>query len=93
MVGNREELLNKMVEEIQRETDIELAHAAHLARGVREERGITACRMTRLCWKMNLGVALLRGDSIRSSIHGTPADQDQLWNWSRSIRDEFSWIE
>jgi hypothetical protein len=33
MVGNREELLNKMVEEIQRETDIELAHAAHLARG------------------------------------------------------------
>jgi hypothetical protein len=32
MVGNREELLDKSVEEIQRETDEEIAHAARLAR-------------------------------------------------------------
>jgi hypothetical protein len=37
MVGNREELPDKSVEEIQWESDEELAHATHLARG--PERG------------------------------------------------------
>jgi hypothetical protein len=32
MVGNEEELQDKMIKEIQRETDVELAHAACLAK-------------------------------------------------------------
>jgi hypothetical protein len=37
MMGNKEEFPDKSIEEIQRETDEELAHAAHPAREV--ERG------------------------------------------------------
>jgi hypothetical protein len=63
MVGNGEELLNKTVKEIQWETDEELARVTRLARRLKEERGTTACRMTRVCQKMNLGMALPRGDT------------------------------
>jgi hypothetical protein len=56
MMGNKEEFPDKLIEEIQRETDEELTHAAHPAREV--ERGTTTCRMTRVRKKMSLGMAL-----------------------------------
>jgi hypothetical protein len=57
MVGNVDELPDKTVEEIQWETD--------------KERGTIAYRTTRVHWKMNLRMVLMRGDTTRSSIHYT----------------------
>jgi hypothetical protein len=42
MVGNREELLEKTVEEIQHEVDEEIAHAARLAREAERGSGTVA---------------------------------------------------
>jgi hypothetical protein len=72
MVRNGEKLPDKTVEKIQRETDIELSLMQPAWPGrPSEERGTTACRMTRVRQKMNLGMALPQGDTIRSSIHDT----------------------
>jgi hypothetical protein len=57
MVGNGEELPDKMVEEIQREVERKsLVHPVWPGRP-KEERGTTACGMTRVLRKMNLGMA------------------------------------
>jgi hypothetical protein len=86
MVGNREELPNKSIEEIQWE---------HGGERSQTERGTTASRMTRVCRKMSLGMALLRGDTTRSSIHdamqneidfGTGHDQSMRKSVRSSIR-------
>jgi hypothetical protein len=40
------------------------------SRTPKEERGTMVCRMTRVCQKMSLGMALPLGDTTHSSIHG-----------------------
>jgi hypothetical protein len=93
IVGNREELLDKMVEEIKWEVDKEIAHAAHLARET--ERG-----------KRHNGQQDDSGASKDQPRDGTlarrhhlkfnsrcPTDRDRLWNRSRSIREEICLIE
>jgi hypothetical protein len=82
IVGNREELLDKMVKEIKWEVDKEIAHAAHLARET--ERG-----------KRHNGQQDNSGASDDELRDGAPmrrhhpkfnswcpADRDQLQNWS-----------
>jgi hypothetical protein len=93
MVGNREELPEKTVEEIQREADEEIARTAHLAREA--ERGKRHHDL-----QDDLGAS---NDEPRDTApmrrhHPTfnswcPADRDCLQNWSRSIREEIGWIE
>jgi hypothetical protein len=58
MVGSREELPEKTVEEIQPEADEEIAHAARFAGRLKEGKGTTACRMTRVRRMMSLGMVL-----------------------------------
>jgi hypothetical protein len=93
VVGNGEELLDKMLEEIQREAEEEITCAARLARDA--ERG-----------KMHNGLQDNSGASEDEPRDGTPVsrhhpkfnswrkvDQDQLHNRSRSIHEELGQIE
>jgi hypothetical protein len=58
MVQNREELPEKTVKEIQRETDVELIMQPIWPGRLKEERGTTTYRMTRLRRKMSQGMVL-----------------------------------
>jgi hypothetical protein len=69
MVGNGEELSEKMVKEIQWEADEEIARTARLDKEA--ERGTMAYRTTRVHRMMILGMAHSRGKTTRSSIHDT----------------------
>jgi hypothetical protein len=80
MVENGEDLLNKTVEEIQRETDIELARAARLAKeakrgkkhnGMQDDLGV-------LEDEPRDGPPARRQHPKFNSRH--PADRDRLWN-------------
>jgi hypothetical protein len=89
MVGNREELTEKTVEEIQREADEEIAHAARLAkeakRGKRQNDSGASDDEPRD------GAPTRRHHSKFNSRR--PTDRDQLRNRSWSIWEEISWIE
>jgi hypothetical protein len=58
IVQNREELPNKMVKEIQRETDMELIMQPIWPGRLKEERGTTTYKMTRVHQKMSQGMVL-----------------------------------
>jgi hypothetical protein len=93
MAGNGEELLDKMVEEIQWENDEELARTACLAREA--ERGKRHNGL-----QDNSGVledeprdgAPVRRHHLKFNSWCT-ADRDRLQNWSRSIHEEIGRIE
>jgi hypothetical protein len=93
MVGNREESSEKTVEEIQREAEEEITRIAHLAReakrgkrhnGLQDDLGVSEDEP----WD---GAPIRRHHPKFNSRH--PADQDQLWNRSRSIWQEMDRIE
>jgi hypothetical protein len=93
MVGNREELSEKTVKEIQREADEEIARAAHLARkaergkrhnGLQDDSGA-------LDDEPSDGAPMRRHHLKFNSRR--PAVKDRLQNRSRSIRKEISRIE
>jgi hypothetical protein len=85
MVGNGEELPEKIVEEIQREADEEIAHAAHLAREAKRGK-----RHNDLQDDTNALNDEPRDDAPARRHHPKfdsrrPADQDRVQNRSRSI--------
>jgi hypothetical protein len=93
MVGNREELPEKTVEEIQREADEEIARAAHLARKAKRGK-----RHHDLQDDLGASNDEPRDAALMRRHHPTfnswcPTDRDWLRNWSRSIREEIGWIE
>jgi hypothetical protein len=68
--GNGEELPDKTAEEIQREIDEELTYVVRLAREAERGKRHNGLYDDSVCRKMSLGMALPRGDTTQSSIHG-----------------------
>jgi hypothetical protein len=93
MVGNREELPEKTVEEIQWEADEEIAHAAHLARETERGRSHNDLQddLGALDDETRDGAPMRRHHPKFNSW--CPADLDQLRNQSRSIQEEIGRIE
>jgi hypothetical protein len=93
MVGNRDELPDKTVEEIQQETDIELACAAHLAREVERGKRHNGMQEDTAASKDEPGDgAPTRRHHLKFNSR-CPVDRDQLRKLSQSICDKIDQIE
>jgi hypothetical protein len=93
MVENGEELSDKTVEEIQRETDDERARTTHLAKEAKRGKRHDGLQDASAASKDESrdGAPVRRHHPKFNSRRTT--DRDQLWNRSRSIHEENDQIE